>query len=306
MEIIVYLFAFIFGACLGSFLCCQARRLHLRQAKSHRKPSSQSAHKSTASRPSKLPRRSICLHCHRQLAWYDNIPLISWLVLRGKCRHCHRPIGLAEFLSELGTGAALVGVSTAFCQSLCGTSGLTIFGAFPPQDATVTLCTASPLNYIILAIIALLTILLIFLAIYDGLYGELPNFGLILAIILGLVVVILRVCTSLALSPFSPDLILYPLFATLILGGLYLLLYLLSHGRWVGDGDWLLATAIALILGHPILALVALFLANFLACFIMLPATRGNTRAKIHFGPFLVAAFVLVCSFSHYFIMIML
>ncbi|MEX1024268.1 MAG: prepilin peptidase [Planctomycetota bacterium] len=38
------------------------------------------------------PRRSICLGCERQLAWYENLPVLSWLVLRGRCRTCRARI----------------------------------------------------------------------------------------------------------------------------------------------------------------------------------------------------------------------
>src|SRR5688572_14187716 len=36
--------------------------------------------------------RSECLQCHHQLAPKDLIPVLSWLLLRGKCRYCHKPI----------------------------------------------------------------------------------------------------------------------------------------------------------------------------------------------------------------------
>jgi leader peptidase (prepilin peptidase)/N-methyltransferase len=38
------------------------------------------------------PKRSACPHCHSQIAFYDNIPVLSWLILRGRCRHCKEPI----------------------------------------------------------------------------------------------------------------------------------------------------------------------------------------------------------------------
>jgi leader peptidase (prepilin peptidase)/N-methyltransferase len=37
-------------------------------------------------------KRSFCPNCRHELAWYDNIPLISYLALKGKCRYCHQPI----------------------------------------------------------------------------------------------------------------------------------------------------------------------------------------------------------------------
>ena len=36
--------------------------------------------------------RSECTHCHHVLAWNDLIPVLSWLMLRGKCRYCHKKI----------------------------------------------------------------------------------------------------------------------------------------------------------------------------------------------------------------------
>lgn len=48
--------------------------------------------------------RSACPGCHAPVAAYDNIPLLSWLILRGKCRHCKRPISSRYWIVELLTG----------------------------------------------------------------------------------------------------------------------------------------------------------------------------------------------------------
>jgi leader peptidase (prepilin peptidase)/N-methyltransferase len=45
--------------------------------------------------------RSRCQKCAKPVAWYDNIPLISWLILRGKCRHCQAPFSFRYFVVEL-------------------------------------------------------------------------------------------------------------------------------------------------------------------------------------------------------------
>lgn len=45
--------------------------------------------------------RSLCPRCKHPLAWYDLIPLLSYLMLGGKCRYCHRPIPLRYLLVEL-------------------------------------------------------------------------------------------------------------------------------------------------------------------------------------------------------------
>jgi leader peptidase (prepilin peptidase)/N-methyltransferase len=49
--------------------------------------------------------RSYCPACEKRIAWYDNIPLASYLILRGRCRHCRARIRLRYPLVELLTGA---------------------------------------------------------------------------------------------------------------------------------------------------------------------------------------------------------
>jgi leader peptidase (prepilin peptidase) / N-methyltransferase len=48
--------------------------------------------------------RSACPNCKRMIASYDNIPVVSWLILRGRCRHCHTPISPRYMVIELLTG----------------------------------------------------------------------------------------------------------------------------------------------------------------------------------------------------------
>ena len=262
MLILFRVFLFIIGACIGSYLCCQVRRMHLKEQK--KKP---------------LGNRSVCLHCHYKLKWYDNLPIISWLMLKGKCRHCHKKIGFAELLSELGVALAFLLLSFSL-------------------DVTI----ATPLEWVIFVTTLFFTTILAFLAIYDGLYGELPSLCLALAIVCAAIILILKEYTIISATGFSPELIWKPILSFAILGGLYLMLYLISKGRWIGDGDWLLGAAIALALFEPWLSLVALFLANFIACLIMYPQIKHKKNHHIHFGPFLVIAFVISASFSNIFL----
>ena len=76
-------FAFIFGAAIGSFLNVCIFRLPAKT--SIVKPDSQ------------------CPHCHKSIRYYDNIPLISYVVLRGKCRDCGGKISWRYPLVELIT-----------------------------------------------------------------------------------------------------------------------------------------------------------------------------------------------------------
>lgn len=262
MQILFYILLFVIGSCFGSFLCCQARRLHLKSARKGKK----------------LGARSVCLQCHYQLKWYDNIPVLSWLFLRGKCRKCGKKIGLAEFLSELGLGLAFLALGT-----------------------TISPAAANILQWSIFIATLILTIILGFLAIYDGIYGELPTSYLTISIICAIIVLCLKEWLILSNSSFTPEIIFKPLASVAILGGVYLILYLISKGKWVGDGDWILGTALGIALADPWLALIALFIANVLACLVMAPVIKRRKNKKIYFGPFMVAAFIITLTFADFF-----
>ena len=53
--------------------------------------------------PGIVVERSHCPHCKAALSWYENIPVLSWLALRGRCRHCGTPISMQYPLVELVT-----------------------------------------------------------------------------------------------------------------------------------------------------------------------------------------------------------
>jgi leader peptidase (prepilin peptidase)/N-methyltransferase len=85
---------FCFGCIVGSFLNVCIHRLPLGQ--------------SIVSPPSHCP------HCQYSIPWYLNIPLVTWLYLRGKCRNCGAPISARYFLVELLTGIAFLGCWVGF------------------------------------------------------------------------------------------------------------------------------------------------------------------------------------------------
>jgi leader peptidase (prepilin peptidase)/N-methyltransferase len=58
--------------------------------------------------------RSRCPQCHSLIAWYDNIPVASWLVLRARCRHCALPIPWRYPLVELTVGVIWIVAAWAY------------------------------------------------------------------------------------------------------------------------------------------------------------------------------------------------
>ncbi len=257
MKTMVLVLCFLFGAAMGSFLCCQARRLR-RKEKGQKK----------------LGKWSVCLECGHRLAWYENLPIISWVLQKGRCRKCGKKIGIAEVLAEVLTGMAFLAVGIYFD---CDGAGILEWCEFGMMLA--------------------LMIGLAFLAIYDGLYGELPVAVLTISGFCAIMVVILRLWSLFSRSQFSWIAVVETVGAGVLLGGVYLVLYLISKGKWVGDGDYILAAIVGLVAGSPFRALVVLCVANTLATVVMAPVVMKKKNKKIFFGPFLVAALVITLVF---------
>jgi prepilin signal peptidase PulO-like enzyme (type II secretory pathway) len=90
--------------------------------------------------------------------------------------------------------------------------------------------------------------------------------------------------------------------SVVILGGLYLMLWLVSKGQWVGFGDVKLGVALGILLADWELAFLALFLANLVGTLIVLPGLLRGTlsrKTQVPFGPLLIIGFALSLLFGH-------
>lgn len=79
-DFVIYLYAFIIGACVASFANVAIYRIPKKE--------------------SIATGRSYCDNCHHMIVWYDLIPIISYLLLRGKCRYCKAKIGIIHPIIE--------------------------------------------------------------------------------------------------------------------------------------------------------------------------------------------------------------
>jgi leader peptidase (prepilin peptidase)/N-methyltransferase len=71
--------------------------------------------------------RSRCPGCGEPIAWYDNIPILSWLLLRGRCRRCRTPISIQYPLVELTNALIWAGMGWRFGPTLVAVSGAVFF-----------------------------------------------------------------------------------------------------------------------------------------------------------------------------------
>ncbi|EKE71432.1 prepilin peptidase [Gallaecimonas xiamenensis] len=100
-------FVLVFGLLVGSFLNVVIYRLPVMLERRWQRESRELlALEPLADQPSfnLMVPRSHCPKCRAEVAWYDNVPLLSWLWLGGRCRHCKTPISARYPLVELATG----------------------------------------------------------------------------------------------------------------------------------------------------------------------------------------------------------
>lgn len=212
--------------------------------------------------------RSSCPGCGVFIEGRDNIPLLSWVILRGRCRKCHEPISARYPLVEGLTGL------------LWAVTGLWSFGQ---QGAWV-----SPLLPTLLVVVSA-GIALVFI---DLDCRRLPD-----AIVLPLWPA--TVAGLMCAGAVSGD---WPIVRALSGAGLWLLviggIWLATGGRGMGLGDVKLAPLLGLVLGWigwgpASVGLAAAWLVGGVTAVILLVAGRAGRRQEIPFGPFLLIGFLI-------------
>ena len=274
-----YVAVALLGLVLGSFAGASVWRLRAWQLKSDKAAGEEvDTHEYKRLKPltsKKLTNdRSRCLQCQHELKWYDLVPLASWISTKGTCRYCHASIGKFEPLIELGTSLLLV----LYYQYWLTAYGV---GAWIP---------------LIIGIIVIVMVVILFA--YDAKWFLLPD-----AIVFPLIAIGLGVAVATIITSNSPEIALISTIgAILILSGLYLGLWLVSAGQWIGFGDVKLGLVLALLLSDFLLAFLTLFLANLLGVVIVLPGlmTKKITRkSHVPFGPLLIVGFFISLFYGH-------
>ena len=200
--------------------------------------------------------RSRCPKCDHGIAWYENIPVVSWLALKGKCKGCATPISKRYPVIELTSG-----VLAGLCAWHFGYGPWLAFTLF----ATWTLLAAAMID----ADTTLLPDSMTYPLLWAGL----------LAALLGV-------------SPVSlPDAVVGTMAGYLSLWSVYWLFKLLTGKEGMGYGDFKLLAALGAWTGWQYLPLIIL-LSSVVGLVFTLIATLfgGEKRTQIPFGPYLAAA----------------
>ena len=275
----IYAALALFGLCMGSFAGATVWRLRAKQLiqdKREGEPVDREEYKQLLplTKVGFKDDRSRCLHCGHELAWFDLLPLLSWSSTLGKCRYCGKRIGNFEPLIELSTALFFILSSLLWPLSLTSSIDVIIF----------TLWLISGVLFAILFS-------------YDLKWFLLPNKVVFPLIGIGVAVAVLEL-----LGSHDPLYALISLLSSIgILSGLYLVLWYVSKGEWIGFGDVKLGLAIALLLGDWRLAFLALLSANLVGSLIVIPSLLvGKMKRTTHvpFGPLLIVGGILAMLFG--------
>jgi prepilin signal peptidase PulO-like enzyme (type II secretory pathway) len=259
-----YLILLIVGLVVGSFLSVVI----------YRETQDEETDKSAISLlPPWVLGRSYCDHCKKALSWYENIPLLSFIVQQGKCRHCHKRINVSYPLIEMFTAFEFVWIywliqRLSFFRQMEGffSLGVLVFWLF-------------------------IFSLSIVLSIIDIKSGILPDS---LVLTGSSVVALLRLLITGRWEFILTGLVLFIFF---------LFLYLITQGKGIGFGDVKLAFFIGVVLGWWQWALVAMFIAfltGAVAGVILIVVKRKTMKSSLPFGPFLLGGMLIAKILGEY------
>jgi prepilin signal peptidase PulO-like enzyme (type II secretory pathway) len=256
MFILVF---FIFGLIIGSFLNVVICRLNLAES---------------------LLGQSHCPKCQKLIRWYDNIPLLSFLLLNAQCRDCREKISWQYPLVELAAGIIFAAVAWVFLGKGSLTNWLEVI--------------------FYLGFFSALLVIFVF----DWKHLEIPMPVLWLALAWTLVFYL-----ALDWINFLPggDIFSSRIFsgnlAGLLAFGFFFTLALGSREKWMGMGDAYLALLVGLGLGleRILPALILAFLLGSLVGIILIIAKKKTLKSQIPFGPFLASGALIIILIFEFF-----
>jgi prepilin signal peptidase PulO-like enzyme (type II secretory pathway) len=239
----MYILVIIFGLIVGSFLNCLIWRLFKEES---------------------LMGRSYCPHCHHKISWHDNIPVLSFLALKGSCRHCKKKISFQYPAVELITAILFLAVyyflpnleplSLALARNWLIVSVLLVIFVFDLRWQLVSLLLVIPATIIVIA------------------------FNLFLGFFWWQI--ILSLAVSFAFFWFQ---------------------YLITKKKGIGEGDLYLGLflgAIFINLRHLLLVILIAYLLGSLISLILIAIKKKKWQSRLPLGVFLSVAATIVLLFA--------
>lgn len=286
MDHILYLGLALFGLIFGSFLNVVTIRYNPDKGFSNVKS---------------IGGRSRCPICRTQLCWYELIPVLSFLFLRGRCHHCGHRISLQYPIVELLTALIFY---TVPLQVAASARMLFLSDALFLSGSVVALAALWVIVFVLLLILAVIDFkhmiipdsITIGLAILGmgiaGITQWVQGFGAFQGSFLRHYAIVFGLRGDIWMNHFVAALV-----GLLFFGGIIVL----SRGRAMGWGDFKLAGALGLVFGWPDIALVLMlsFVIGSIISIGLMVRGRKHMRDAVPFGPFLVAGAATVFFFGY-------
>ncbi|MDP1538755.1 MAG: prepilin peptidase [bacterium] len=286
MSYFLYLVLFILGLAVGSFINVISLRYQ---------PGNRLLDKKI------IGGRSRCPICHKNLVWYELIPVLNFFWQKGKCRHCGHRLSLQYPLVEILSGLIFVSIPWYLINFY--------------QVIQLILRGEQMIWYYWLTLIwVLIFLLFLLLSIIDLRHSIIPNSINSSLAILGLILIIFNgyydkfdalkgsfLGYYSAIFGLRENIWLNHLFAALLGMVIFGLIIFLSRGRAMGLGDLKLVGALGLIFGWPDILMVLLlaFIIGALVSIVFMIAKKKKMKDMIPFGPFLVIGSSLTFLFGY-------
>jgi prepilin signal peptidase PulO-like enzyme (type II secretory pathway) len=198
----------------------------------------------------------MCIHCGRQLKWWENVPLFSYLFLGGRCKTCKKQIPVFYVLVEFFTGVLFVLFFWLIIGHLHGS--WLLFARYLFMISVLMVIFVGDLVYQVIWPEV----------IWAGVFG-----GLVFNILGGVPILSMLLGAAIGL-------------------GFFLIQYLISRGKWIGGGDVRMGAMMGVWLGYPVvlLAIFAAYVVGALVSVCFLLCRKRAWTSQIPFGPFLAVA----------------
>jgi leader peptidase (prepilin peptidase) / N-methyltransferase len=219
-----------------------------------------------------LKGRSVCPDCKKTIAWYDNIPVFSFLRLKGKCRYCRKKIAKQYLLVEISTGILFVLAYFKFLDY-----------QFLSLTDALSLLTLDNLAILFRDLLAIFILLLVF--VFDWRYFLIPvNLLIIFFPLFWLLNFLAGVSWW------------WPIILALVVALFFFLQFAITKGKGLGEGDIWFGAFLAFLLPSWSELLVAILLAYFLGSLVgivLMLLKKKQWQSKLPLGTFLVIGTII-------------
>ncbi|KKQ52203.1 MAG: Type 4 prepilin-like protein leader peptide-processing enzyme [Parcubacteria group bacterium GW2011_GWD2_38_11] len=220
-----------------------------------------------------LMERSHCPHCSKKVRWFDNVPLLSFILLSARCRDCGEKISWQYPIVEVVTGIIFALIGNYF------------FHSFDFASWTLT------------AYYLVIFSILMVIFVYDFKYMEIPMLVLWLGVGVSLAYFLFADWQNFGNAASILDLqLISGIVGGLVAGGFFYALAAYSKETWMGYGDAYLGLLVGLVVGWPnvIVALMLSFTIGALVSVGLIVVSKKTMKSQVPFAPFLITGTFLV------------